>query len=73
MAAYQSYRSGEPEPSNPNAEGFTVLGGGVVGALLGAGVGTLVRTDRWERVDRSELETLLQTRGHRSGREATHR
>ena len=60
--AYQSYTS-DPllsHPSNPNAGGLTVIGGGAFGALLGAGIGALIRTERWERVDRDRLQGLLE-------------
>jgi len=62
LAAYASYRSNPylGEPRNSFAPLLTVVGGGVVGGLLGAGIGALTRTERWERVDRDRLRGLLE-------------
>jgi hypothetical protein len=62
LLAFQSYTSNPllSHPSNPNAGGLTVLGGAAFGALVGAGIGTLIRTERWETVDRDRLRGLLE-------------
>jgi hypothetical protein len=38
------------------------VGGGAFGALLGAGIGALTHTQRWEPVDREQLRGLLERR-----------
>jgi hypothetical protein len=47
------------EPSNDAAPVWSVMGGAAVGGLIGAGIGALVRTGGWRRVDRQELAARL--------------
>lgn len=48
------------DASNSFAPALTIMTGAAAGALTGSGIGALIRTERWTRVEVEELRRLLQ-------------
>jgi hypothetical protein len=46
-----------------DSRGFLIVGDAVGGGLFGAAIGAIVKTDRWELVNREDLQLTIRPRG----------
>jgi hypothetical protein len=49
--------------SGLDSPAFAIVGGAVGGGLAGAAIGAMVKTDRWELVNREDLQVAIRPRG----------